>query len=333
MRTPLIAALAGSLLLGPLAAAAADNSPLPRMIVAQAAPRAVADAPVQINELVERAKKNDAEAQFQLGVLGLSGRLGPNNARPALELLARATDNGHDEARFMLATLLLHGRSVVENKEQALKHYRIAAEKGHAKSQNALAQMLLKGEGGTVDEKAAFTWFQRAADQELPEAQSNLGLMYVNGTGVAADPKKALQYFKMAAERGVAGAQHNVAYMLQHGQGAAMDIPAALEWYRRAANNGYAQSQFNLGLALIDLEGKTGENVVEAVKWLTLASSTRNPGIRNPARAALMEVSAQVGPEVVTEAAEAARMWTFRQHNQRAAASPEEARTAQKRIQ
>jgi len=40
-----------------------------------------------------------------------------------------------------------------------------------------------------------------------------------------------------------------------------------------------------------------------------------------------------VGPEVVTEAAEAARMWTFQRNMQRAAVPSGTARTAQQRTQ
>lgn len=287
---------------------------LPRYFVHVSANRDVS-AQAQINALMEKAQAGDADAQFQLAVLGLSGRLGQNNTREGVRLLGAAANAGHTEARFLMATLLLHGRGgVVKDEARALAIYREQADAGDPRAQNALGQMLLNGQGGPKNAAEAVRWFTRAAEQNFAAAQSNLGYAYAHGEGVASDKRRALEYFMKAAEQGAVGAQHNVAWMYQHGEGTPANMPKAFEWYRRASEAGYHKSQFNLGLALMahvqeNEQARTQENVVEAIKWLMLAASGNDATVKSQAQEALHAIAAGVGPQLVTEAGEAARMW------------------------
>lgn len=294
---------------------------LPRYLVHVSADRNVSSPAqdvslqAQIDTMLEKAKAGDSDAQFQLALLGLSGRLGQNNTRDAVRLLGAASNAGHVEARILLATLFLHGRGgVVKDEARALQMYREQADAGDPRAQNALGQMLLNGQGGSKNAAEAVRWFTRAAEQNLPAAQSNLGYAYAHGEGVAPDKRRALEYFEKAAAQGVIGAQHNVAWMYQHGEGTPANMPKAFEWYRRASEAGYHKSQFNLGLALMahvqeNEQARTQEHVVEAIKWLILAASGNDATVKSQAQEALHAIAAGVGPQLVTEAGEAARMW------------------------
>jgi TPR repeat protein len=287
---------------------------LPRYVTPASNTRA-AERTAEIQAMMDKAKAGDVDAQFQLALLGLTGKLGANNAPEAVRLLGAAANSGHAEARFLLATLFLHGRGgVVKDEARAIRLYREQAEAGDARAQNALGQMLLHGQGGPKNAAEAVGWFRRAAEQKLAAAQSNLGYAYAHGEGIAPDKRKALEYFSMAAEQGVVGAQHNVAWMYQHGEGTATDLPKAFEWYRKASDAGYAKSQFNLGLALLayakeNEQARSRDNLIEAVKWLTLAAAGRDPSVKTQAREALHKIAPGIGPELVAEAGEAARMW------------------------
>ena len=85
--------------------------------------------PTYSEELVERAKEGDAEAQKDLG--------------------------------FCYAT----GEGVRQDYAEAVKWYRKAAEQGYAKSQFNLGLCYVKGEGVRQDYAEAVKWFRKAAEQ------------------------------------------------------------------------------------------------------------------------------------------------------------------------
>lgn len=113
-------------------------------------------------ELPLAANAGDPEAQYQLGVLGLVGKLGNTGRRKCLPLLQAAADQRHAGACLVLGTLFQHGALVPRD------HYRAAV------------------------------WLRRAADLGRTEAQYNLGLLLLR-SHAQADAVEGLKWLILAA--------------------------------------------------------------------------------------------------------------------------------------
>ena len=118
-----------------------------------------------IKGLVEKAKKGDARAQFNLG--------------------------------FAYA----HGRGVRQDHSEAAKWYRKAAEQGYAMAQSNFGVAYAHGQGVPQDHSEAAKWYRKAAEQEDPMAQYNLGVAYAHGQGVPQDHVFAYFWFSLSASR------------------------------------------------------------------------------------------------------------------------------------
>src|SRR5574344_341256 len=130
-------------------------------------------------------------------------------AQPA-EVL-QAARRGEADAQFRLGVLFDKGRGVVQDDDQALQWFRRAAQQGHAKAQYNLAVMLDAGRGTAPDDAQAAQWYLRAAEQGDAAAQYNLALMLVKGEGVPQGETAAAQGFLQAAQQGLAAAQFSTA--------------------------------------------------------------------------------------------------------------------------
>ena len=117
-------------------------------------------------EWLALAKTGDAVAQYNVGVMLLSGEVVEKDERGAVEWLTRAAMGGDADAKFNLGALNASGRIVPRDDGMALRWYRDAAQSGH------------------------------------PEANHNLGYAYYRGRGVARDVKNAVKFFEIAALHG-----------------------------------------------------------------------------------------------------------------------------------
>lgn len=81
-----------------------------------------------------------------------------------------------------------------------------------------------------------------------------------------------------------------------------------MSWYRLAANRGDASAQHNLGLMYANARGALLDDV-EALKWLTLASSRGSGAARRRSLQAREAGAARMSPEQIGDAELRARAW------------------------
>jgi TPR repeat protein len=97
--------------------------------------------------LVAASRGGLAEAQNELGLLYLSGRLGDADGPAGAAWLTRAAQAGFANAQNNLAILFEQGAGVDQNFNNAGQLYALAANQGHAGATLALARLVARGAG------------------------------------------------------------------------------------------------------------------------------------------------------------------------------------------
>ncbi len=124
------------------------------------------------DELRQKAKDGDAEAQYWLGVTYEYGVDVNQDYEAAIKWYEKAADQGH-----VIAQNTMGDTYYAADDEKALFWYTKAAEQGYADAQAHLGWMYERGRGIAQDNKKAAIWYAKAADQGHEVAQYNLGLM------------------------------------------------------------------------------------------------------------------------------------------------------------
>ena len=123
------------------------------------------------------AKKGDADAQFNVGLLYEQGKGVP-------------VDGNSKAMDYEIAA---------QNFVTALKWYTLAAAQGYAQAQTQLGAMYYNGQGVVQDYKTAMKWFTLAAEEGNGSAQYGLSIMHARGQSVAQDDVYAHMWANIAA--------------------------------------------------------------------------------------------------------------------------------------
>jgi hypothetical protein len=124
------------------------------------------------NHLVSAANGNLAEAQNELALFYLAGKLGAADNAAGAAWLTRAAQNGNAQAQNNLATLYEKGVGVPRNIENAGQLYTLAANQGHGPATLALARLLCGDSGVKPDLPKAWALATLAGERGEKEAES-----------------------------------------------------------------------------------------------------------------------------------------------------------------
>jgi TPR repeat protein len=120
----------------------------------------------------------------------------------ALRLIRPLANDGDATAQFNLGLMYVTGSGVQQDESAAALWFRKAAEQGYARAQTNLETLYRDGRGVTEDVTEAVMWFRKAAEQGHPKAMLDLGVMYAEGLGVPQDYVRAHMWFSLAAAQG-----------------------------------------------------------------------------------------------------------------------------------
>ena len=153
----------------------------------------------------------------QLVAVGSATRADPIRAVEVADIegLRAAASRNEAWAQYDLGVALSCGRGVVRNRAEAALWFGRAAEQGHAQAQSVLGWMYMTGSGVRRDDARALRWLRSAAEQGNTVAQNNLGIVYVQGRGVPVDRVQAEKWFRKAADQGAADAVRNLDILLK----------------------------------------------------------------------------------------------------------------------
>ena len=125
--------------------------------------------------LLTAANGNLAEAQNELGLLYLSGKLAAADGAAGVAWLTRAAQGSYPQAQNNLATLYERGAAgVTQNLESAGQLYALAANQGHAAATLALARFLNEGIGTKADPIKAWAFASLAEERGAENAKKLL---------------------------------------------------------------------------------------------------------------------------------------------------------------
>ena len=150
------------------------------------------DMVAAINTLKKAADANHVRAQT---LLALIYDLSDENEL-AVKYYRMAANQGDAEGEFGLAGMYLTGEGVPKDRKEAHVWMRKAAEKGHVQAINSVAQLYITGTATEVTDQtgndAALKWIQAAANQNYEPAMAALAEAYQKGNlGLAPDPAQA----------------------------------------------------------------------------------------------------------------------------------------------
>ncbi len=121
--------------------------------------------------LLAAANGNLVEAQNELGLLYLSGKLGVADTPAGVAWLTRAAQGGNAQAQNNLATLYERGiGGVPRNIENAGQLYSLAANQGHGPATLALARLIYEGVGTKSDPVKAWALASLAGERGEKDA-------------------------------------------------------------------------------------------------------------------------------------------------------------------
>src|SRR4029077_2019225 len=96
----------------------------------------------------------------------------------ALRLIRPLANDGDAAAQFNLGVMYVTGRGVQQDYSAAALWFRKAAEQGYALAQSNLGTLYSDGRGLARDDTEAVTWFRKAVDQGDAVAAFQLGNHY-----------------------------------------------------------------------------------------------------------------------------------------------------------
>ncbi|HKE30244.1 MAG TPA: hypothetical protein VKD65_00860 [Candidatus Angelobacter sp.] len=198
-------------------------------------------------ELIAKAQKDDAEAEYILGSTYLSTCTGPNDVANGIQLLERSALQGNAHAAVALAEAYRNGKSGPADAVKAASWDERAAQSGDARGQNDFGVICRSGTGIARDEARAAKLFLAAAEQGLPQAEYNLATMYDQGTGVTQNYDTAVQWYLKAAGHKDADAEYRLGMIWEEGLGRGKDSEVALRWFKKAADDGSVDAQVRVG--------------------------------------------------------------------------------------
>lgn len=127
----------------------------------------------------EAAETKDSRAEYNLGVMYMTGKGAQKDDKQAVYWFRRAANRGHTLAQFNLAVSLQNGDGLPADATEAVNWYRAASKGGHSVATYNVGVAYSKGVGIAKNDTTAFSYFKQAAEQGYGRAKYSLGMMYL----------------------------------------------------------------------------------------------------------------------------------------------------------
>ena len=181
--------------------------------------------------LVGEARRGNAEAEYNLGMMYARGQGVPKNYEAAFSWFQKAHEKGHPGATFFMGKMFANGIGVEKDPHKAERMFQKCSSDPRAQYEIGL---LYFKEDMPRDLDMSARWMLRAAREGNTEAQFVMGQFYKSGAGVPANIKEAVDWLTSAAINGHRGAQILLGNMYRTGDGVEVDRDESDRWYDMA---------------------------------------------------------------------------------------------------
>ena len=186
----------------------------------------------------------------------------------ALRLIRPLANDGNATAQFNLGVMYLTGHGVQQDYSAAALWFRKAAEQGYAHAQSNLGTLYRDGQGVAQDDSEAVMWFRKAADQGDAVAEFLLGNQYAFGKGVPQDYSEAMIWFRKAAEQGHPRAMHDLGVIYAKGLRRAAGLCSCPHVVQSIGGTGRAKCGQDSGNRRTEDDPSSDKRSAEARTWL-----------------------------------------------------------------
>lgn len=240
-------------------------------------------------------KAIDAEQTAAYLALGDFEENVKRDGEAAREAYTKGAEAGQPDCMLRLAALHYGDLLGEPDEEKAREWLNKAAEAGHPQAHYELAGYHSQQEEKDIPK--IYAHLLGAANGGIPAAQNEVGLLYLSGSLGAADTPAAAAWFTRAAKAGHAAARFNLGTLYERGIGVEPNINNAGELYSLAVGQGHPEA--TAALARLFAGGIGTER--NPVRGWALATLAVERGVED-AKAILGELSADLTPELLTEA-------------------------------
>ena len=124
------------------------------------------------------AEQGDAAAQYDIGLLFVSGENMLIDYKAAKDWFSKAAEQGLPDAIASLGGIYYHGIGVEQDVAEGIRLFEIAAERGSTRAQLALGLAYYNGRGVTQDQKKGEALIRGAAATGLEDAQDTVRRLF-----------------------------------------------------------------------------------------------------------------------------------------------------------
>ncbi len=185
-------------------------------------------------QIVEKAEKGDAWAQYSLGQMYEQGVGVEKDIERAVECYIQAVDRGHWSSKRTASDAL--GELALQGNRLAQTWIVEKAEKGVAWTQYTLGQMYEQGVGVEKDIEKAVECYIKSANQEPSNAQEGSNSFKALKGLIWKGNKLAQRWIIEEADKGNKTAQYTLGQMYEQGKGIEKNEDKAAEYYIQATN-------------------------------------------------------------------------------------------------
>lgn len=241
-----------------------------------------------INNIIELAKKGDANAQNIVGSWYYRGEHVQQDYKQALQMFARSAQQGNVQAignmgmcyqtgngieKDSIRAIQLYDRSIKGGNKALLTQQTRLANNGNVFSNVFMALCHQNGTGVEKNTDKAIEYFTKAAEMNSADAQRELALCYMN----TRKPYEAAPWFKRGADNGDLSSTYYYGKLLHDGNGINKDEQQGFIYLLKSAEAGFTQGQFEIANCYYNGEG-TVKNLEIAAQWYKKAAVKGSAG-------------------------------------------------------
>lgn len=193
-----------------------------------------------VNELIEKVKQGDLDAQYIMAKRYLFGDEAIKDYEKGLVLLLKSAQNNHICSTLLLAKLYINGNIIPRDIDIAINYVKDLAKEGNEEAQCYLGICY----ENKYMPKEAFYWIEKSANKGNLNAEYRLGSYYQVGYGVNTNFVKALKWYRKASIRGYKHASYELGNIYRLGEEVNYDYTKAIKYYEKAAIQGHKEAVY-----------------------------------------------------------------------------------------